>query len=68
MLKKLADNIDLIEKTVSLYSSDKIKYDAAHSTLVSLGYSHKEASSILLKENEPDDFNTRHRNGWPTPK
>tara|TARA_R110002072_G_scaffold253043_1_gene411848 strand:+ start:454 stop:645 length:192 start_codon:yes stop_codon:yes gene_type:complete len=63
MLKKLIDNIEKIEKTVSLYSSNKIKYVTAHSALVSFGYSHKEASSILSREGEPDGSDTRHRNG-----
>ena len=63
-LKNLVDNLDRIEKVISLYSSKKIGYEKAHSSLVSFGYSYKEASSILKsKEGEPDGFDTGYRNG-----
>jgi len=66
-LKNLIDNVEEIERTVSLYSSNKIGYEKAHSSLVSFGYSKKEASSILKsKEGEPDGSDTRHRNGQLT--
>ena len=62
-MKKLVDNIDEIEKTVSLYSSNKLEYTTAYAALISFGYSHKEASIILkLKEGEPYGSSTRHRN------
>jgi len=60
-LKLLADNIEKIEKVITLYSLNKIKYEEAHSSLMSFGYSKRQASTIL--EGKQNGSDTRYRNG-----